>query len=213
MALLHRAELHPTKLELLSLWLPQRPWYRGPAVPELSRVAAFRFDDPAGEVGIETLLVRADDGPLLQAPLTYRAAPVDGLEPWLLGTAEHSVLGTRWIYDGCADPVYAGALAGTIVTGDGQAEEFLDVDGELQRREPSMRVSGSGSAAAPSVDALDGVVDEDPTVIVADSVELAVLRVLGDNDSDDGRSGLTLTGIWDGQSTPRLLARAALRTG
>jgi hypothetical protein len=209
-ALLHRAELHPTKLELLSLWLPQRPWYRGPAVPDLNRVVAFRFDDPGGEVGIETLLVRADDGPLWQAPLTYRAAPVDGLEPWLLGTAEHSVLGTRWIYDGCADPVYASALAGAIVTGDGQAEEFVDIDGQLHRREPSMRVAGSGSAAAPAVEALADVVDEDPTVIVADSVELAVLRVLGD-DSDAG--GLTLTGTWDGQSTPLLLARAAVRTG
>ena len=177
-------------------------------MPELNRVVAFRFDDPAGEVGIETLLVRADGGPLWQAPLTYRAAPVDGLEPWLLGTAEHSVLGTRWIYDGCADPVYASALASTILTGDGQAEEFLDIDGELQRREPSMRVNGSGSAAAPTVSALDGVVDEDPTVIVADSVELAVLRVLGGGES----GGLTLTGTWDGQQAPLLLARAALRT-
>ena len=181
-------------------------------MPELSRVVAFRFDDPAGEVGIETLLVRADGGPLWQAPLTYRAAPVDGLEPWLLGTLEHSVLGTRWIYDGCADPVYASALAGTIMTGDGQAEEFLDIDGELQRREPSMRVAGSGSAAAPTVGTLDGVVDEDPTVIVADSVELAVLRVLGDRDRDGESGGLTLTGTWDGQPTPLLLARAALRT-
>jgi hypothetical protein len=201
-------------------------------VPDLSRVVGFRFDDPAGEVGIETLLVRADDGPLWQAPLTYRAAPAEGLEPWLLGTAEHSVLGTRWIYDGCGDPVYAGALAGTIVAGDGQAEEFVDVDGQLHRREPSMSVAGSGSAAAPAVDAVARVVDEDPTVIVTDSVELAVVRVLGDGDAEpdgrsassragaDGRSassraegGLTLTGTWDGQATPLLLARAALRTG
>jgi hypothetical protein len=99
-------------------------------------------------------------------------------------------------------------LASTILTGDGQAEEFLDIDGELQRREPSMRVNGSGSAAAPTVSALDGVVDEDPTVIVADSVELAVLRVLGDGEN----GGLTLTGTWDGQQAPLLLARAALRT-
>ena len=212
MALLHRAELHPTKLELLSLWLPQRPWYRGPAVPDLSRVVGFRFDDPAGEVGIETLLVRAADGPLWQAPLTYRAAPAEGLERWLLGTAEHSVLGTRWIYDGCGDPVYASALAGTIVTGDGQAEEFVDVDGQLQRREPSMSVAGSGTATAPAVDAVARVVDEDPTVIVTDSVELAVMRVLADSGAEpDGR--LTLTGTWDGQATPLLLARAALRTG
>src|SRR5215218_7739419 len=99
MALLHRAEITPTKLELLDAWLPTRAWYRGPADPGLAKVGAFRFDDPAGEVGIETLLVQAGDGPVLQVPLTYRAAPLAGAEPWLIGTTEHSVLGRRWVYD------------------------------------------------------------------------------------------------------------------
>ena len=218
MALLHRAELHPTKLELLSLWLPQRPWYQGPAVPDLSRVASYRFDDPAGEVGIETMLVQAGPGPLWQAPLTYRAAPLNGHDEWLLGTAEHSVLGRRWIYDGCADPVYANALLSTIVTGHGQAEEFVDIDGQLQRREASMAVTGSGTASASAVETIARVVDADPTVIVTESVELAVLRVLGEAESDDdGRSassraetGLTLSGTWDGQAAPMVLARAVL---
>lgn len=66
MALLYQAELHPKKLELLTAWLPTRLWYRGSAAPILRRVAAFRFDNPAGEVGIETLIVQVADGPLLQ---------------------------------------------------------------------------------------------------------------------------------------------------
>ena len=204
MAILHRAELRPTKLELLNRWLPGRPWYAGPSTPDLSRVASYRFDDPDGEVGIETMLVRAGDGPILQAPLTYRAAPLDGGDAWLLGTSEHSVLGRRWIYDGCGDPVYATALATAILTGATQAEEFVDVGGSLQRREPSMAVAGSGSAtAAPAVSVVR--VDEgDPTVIVADQVTLTLVRVVGSAAGD----GLALVGTWDGQAQPQLLARA-----
>ncbi|MGC4856177.1 maltokinase N-terminal cap-like domain-containing protein [Micromonospora sp. DT4] len=71
---------------------------------------AYRFDDPAGEVGIETMLVAAADGPVHQVPLTYRAAPLDDVDEWLVGTTEHSALGRRWVYDGCADPVYAAAV-------------------------------------------------------------------------------------------------------
>ena len=79
MALLHQAELVPTKLELLAAWLPGRPWYQEQA-GELARTAAYRFDDPAGEVGIDTILVSAGDGPVYQVPLTYRGAPLDGAD-------------------------------------------------------------------------------------------------------------------------------------
>src|SRR5688500_7529300 len=113
MALLHKAQIIPGKAELLARWLPTRSWYSGPAVaPE--RVAAARFDDPAGEVGIETMILRVVDGPLLHVPLTYRGAPLAGAEPWLVGTTEHSVLGTRWVYDAPGDPVYAAQLAEVI---------------------------------------------------------------------------------------------------
>ena len=96
MAILHRATLVPSKLELLEEWLPRQPWFTGSAAG-LERVAGYRFDDPAGEVGIETLLVRAPGGPLVQVPLTYRAAPLPDGARWLVGTLEHSVLGTRWV--------------------------------------------------------------------------------------------------------------------
>lgn len=51
MALLHRAELKPTKLELLAAWLPGRPWYQRRDAADLVRVAGYRFDDPAGAFG------------------------------------------------------------------------------------------------------------------------------------------------------------------
>jgi hypothetical protein len=44
-------------------------------IHELERVGAYRFDDPVGEVGIETHLVRAGER-LLHVPLTYRANPM-----------------------------------------------------------------------------------------------------------------------------------------
>ena len=110
MALLHRAELHPTKLELLAGWLRGRRWFREQSAADVVRVASFRFDDPAGAVGIETMLVMAGSGPVYQAPLTYRDAALEHGDDWLVGIAEHSVLGRRWVYDACGDPVYAAVL-------------------------------------------------------------------------------------------------------
>ncbi len=147
MALLHRADIRPSKLELLAAWLPSRNWYTGGA--EVARVAAYRFDDPAGQVGIETLLVRGGDGPVHQVPLTYRGTPLDGADEWLVGTTEHSVLGRRWVYDAVGDPVYAAALAEAILAGTGQAEEYFEVDGRREVRPPSMGITSD----APAVDA------------------------------------------------------------
>ena len=205
MALLYRAEIHPTKLELLAAWLPGRRWYQGPAGAVLERVAACRFDDPAGAVGIETMLVRADGGPILHVPLTYRDAPLDGADAWLIDTCEHSVLGRRWVYDACGDPVYAAALASAIFAGTGQAEEFVEVDGRPERREPAMTVNGSGphGADVPIVRAVRRVVDEDPTLIVTDSVELTVVRIV---DGNSRPAGATLTGRWTDLPGPVLLA-------
>ena len=99
----------PTKLELLTDWLPRQPWYRDTgAAAQLSRAGGFRLDDPAGEVGIEFLLLTDAAGggeTTYLVPMTYRAAPLDGAADALIGTSEHGVLGTRWIYDAAHDPV------------------------------------------------------------------------------------------------------------
>lgn len=207
MALIHRAEIRPTKLELLNPWVAARSWYAGPPDPGLRRVGAFRFDDPDGEVGVETFLVRAGDGPVLQLPMTFRGAPLAGADRHLIGTMEHSVLGPRWVYDGCGDPVYAAALLATMLTGGAQAPEFVDVDGVPTQRAPLATVHGSGSPAAvpPAVTAVTRVDPGDPTVITTDAGELAVVRVIGS--SPDSTAAVTLTGVWEGQGKARLLAR------
>ncbi|WP_410812086.1 CG0192-related protein [Micromonospora sp. 067-2] len=208
MALLHRATLRPSKLDLLTTWLPSRPWYQGPADADVLIQAAYRLDDPADEVGIETMLVGTTDGPVHQVPLTYRAAPLHGADESLVGTTEHSVLGTRWVYDGCADPAYAVALALAILTGTGQAEQYFEVDGRREVREPTMTVSvsGAGDTDLAPVGPLRRVVDEDTALIVTDSVELLVIRRPGTGDA--GASGATLSGSWNGQTASVPLAYA-----
>jgi hypothetical protein len=118
MAVIHRTTLKPTKLELLTSWLPSRPWYRGGAGgTEPAKAGGFRLDDPQGEVGIEFMVVTDASGPhpvAYLAPLTYRGAPLDGAEHALVGTTEHGVLGRRWVYDGCHDPVLVGQLTALI---------------------------------------------------------------------------------------------------
>ena len=211
MAILYpQATLSPTKLELLTPWLPVRAWYQGPAEPVLTRVAGYRFDDPDGEVGIQTLLVQAGDGPLFQVPLTYRGTPLDGRDEWLVGTTEHSVLGPRWIYfSGCGDPLYARTLATAIITGASGAEEIASIDSRQERRAPSMTVRGGGTAeaAAPPVGTIISVNDANPTVIVTDSVHLAVHRLLSLNAGAGHNERAVLTGTWSLQPAPVLLAQ------
>ena len=60
--------------------------------------------------------VLADEDLLYQVPLTYRGAPLAGGRG-LVATAEHSVLGTRWIHDGERDPVWASELLRLVRTG------------------------------------------------------------------------------------------------
>src|SRR5690554_2036771 len=116
MAILHRAQLTPSKLELIAPWLEKQDWAQ-PSEGEPERVATYRFDDPEGEVGVETFILKTSSGTELHAPFTYRGAPLPGAEQHLIGTMDHSVLGPRWMYDATGDPVYAQTLATTILTG------------------------------------------------------------------------------------------------
>lgn len=118
MATIHPgATLTPHFRDFLPAWVARQPWYRGTGVPSLSPVGWFRFEDPAGEVGVETHLV-ADGSVVYQLPLTYRGAPLPAAPAEaLVATAQHSVLGTRWIYDGPADPVWVGELLRLVSAG------------------------------------------------------------------------------------------------
>jgi hypothetical protein len=180
MALVHRATLDPSKQDLVAAWLPSRGWAAGLEIA--SKVAEYRFDDPAGEVGVETIVFLTDRGTTVQVPLTYRAAPLDGADAFLVGTTEHSVLGPRWVYDGCIDPVWASTLATAILTGGTQVQMYLEEGGERLDIPPRMTVQGSGSpeAQAPRIDAVEEVRDDAPTTVVrAGGLELVVARVVG----------------------------------
>jgi Maltokinase N-terminal cap domain len=114
MAVIHQTTLSPSKLELLKVWLPAQSWYAGAGRhPELRRAGGFRLDDPGGEVGIEfTVVTDSQSGQPVAylVPLSYRGAPLERADHALIGTAEHGVLGRRWVYDGAHDPVLVARL-------------------------------------------------------------------------------------------------------
>lgn len=115
------ATLTPGKLDIIKAWLPRQSWFPGIDASDLERVASYRFVDPYGEVGIETLLVRSG-GVVYQVPLTYRAEPLEGAAEFLVGEMEHSILGHRWVYDGTGDPVYVDELQRVIREADDEAD-------------------------------------------------------------------------------------------
>ena len=204
MAIIHQAELQPTKLELLQGWLPRQPWFTGDAAA-LGKVGAFRFDDPEGEVGIETILVAAD-GSVFQVPLSYRGSPLHGAEASLIGTMQHSVLGERWVYDAVGDLCYLAAVTAAILTGQPQAKHLLDVDGRLEALPESVLVGSTGPlrSAAPAVGPGTASSTDAETVVRTGALELLVIRRLDVAAQAAGPEALT--GTWAGQQVPVKLA-------
>ncbi|MFE3187558.1 1,4-alpha-glucan branching protein [Nocardia sp. NPDC059240] len=151
MAEIHETTVKPGKLELLARWLPTRHWYIGSDAPDLIKSGGFRLDDPAGAVGIELIVVTdvAGAAPVVYLmPMTYRGAPVEGLDHALIGTAEHGVLGPRWFYDAAHDPVFieqaAHLLAGKATPQDQNASDTPDltvhlVPGDILTPAPGFR--------------------------------------------------------------------------
>lgn len=203
---IYDAQLSPSKSELLQAWLPQQPWFSGDA-STLVRLGAFRFDDPAGEVGIETHVV-AVDGKTYQVPLTYRGAPLEGAEEFLVTTMDHSVLGPRWVYDATGDPVYASELAAAILTGKPVAVQYLVVGDAREALPETIAVS---STETPSADLPELRFGAPHTVagvtnIPAGEVIFAVLHEL--ETTGTSQPGHSLTAQWEGQGMPALLATA-----
>ena len=205
MALFHRATVNPTKAELITEWAPTQPW-GPPAGTTIDVVGAFRFDDPEGRVGMETHLVEAGDT-LLQVPLTYRDSPLDGSASSLVGKMHHSVLGTRWVYDGLADPQFLIMLAGVAMTGQGEALGMAMYDGRWYVAPANVRIHGGGwlQERVP-VDGFE-VGSEDATSVVLqnDRFELTVHR----RPVPGPRPTIGLTATWDGQ--PRAVVLAEVR--
>jgi len=176
MAVIHHTTLKPTKLELLTSWLPTRSWYlRGAGEPELAKAGGFRLDDPDGEVGIEFLVVTDTGSPQPAAylvPLTYRGAPLDGADHALVGTTEHGVLGRRWVYDGCHDPVLVTQLLAHL---EGRAQAQAQSTSDTPDRDVTRSYTGPRLAANDFTAAVD---DHDGTELSAPHAVLRVHRQL-----------------------------------
>lgn len=179
------ATLTPHFRDFLPSWVARQEWYAGSGVPDLRPVGYFRLEDPAGQVGIETHLV-SDGTRVYQVPMTYRDAPLPGASDSdaLIATAEHSVLGTRWIYDGARDPVWISQTAQLIRTG-GAAD-------------PSRKKAGAPASAVGRL--------LEPTAEADSGLAVEVMRVLGPHGSEpetDDVAGV-LDGTWhpEGPDTP-----------
>jgi hypothetical protein len=177
MAIIHNTTVKPTKLELLTAWLPTRPWYTGgPGEPELAKAGGFRLDDPEGEVGIEFMVATDTSGaePVAHlVPFTYRGAPLDGAEHALIGTMEHGVLGPRWAYDGCHDPVLVAELLALIA---GRAEAQAQSVNNTPDRDVIRSYAGDTPAPSAAVSVTD--TEEGTELTLPQGALLRVHRVL-----------------------------------
>lgn len=152
MATIHDTTLTPSKLELLTGWLPRRSWYAGSGeTPELVKAGGFRLDDPEGEVGIEFMVVTDTAGQEPVAylvPLGYRGAALEDVPgEALIGTSDHGVLGTRWIYDGAHDPVVRARLR-ALLRGEAKPQQ----QNVSNAPDPTVIVHGAGAGAGQGVD-------------------------------------------------------------
>ncbi len=207
MALFHRARITPTKQELIADWAPTQPW--GPPADAPSEViGSYRFDDPDGRVGMEIHLVDAG-GMLLHVPLTYRDEPLAGADDALITEMEHSVLGTRWVYDGLRDPLLVVMTAAVAMTGQGEALGMAVYDGRWYVAPTNVRIQGGGwTLERVPVDGFELVADEaDGSVLRNDRFELTVFR----RPVPGPRPAIGLTATWDGQPDPVVLAEVRER--
>ena len=210
MALVYDAVLRPSKSDLVAAWAPAQAWFVGDTAAEVEGVASFRFDDPAGEVGVETLLVRFGTGPVLQIPLTYRSAPLEGGENGLVGTMTHSVLGDRWIYDATGDPIYLAVVATIALKGGHEADQFEQRDGDLLPVASTAAVRGNGIPGTPVPElasTIETISTAGTTISTAGALRVTVVRVLdGTSTAASSEDTATVTSTWPQQSTPQLLA-------
>jgi hypothetical protein len=143
-AIIHRATITPTKLELAADWLDRQ----GLGAGDVELAGSYRFDDPDGEVGVEALLVRRA-GEVFHLPVTYRGTPLDGAGAHLVTTMEHSVLGRRWVYDAAGDPVALACYAAALVGRQEQASlEIWDGDVVVGQRPHTVTLTAEGDGPA-----------------------------------------------------------------
>ena len=207
MAIVHRATITPTKPELIAKWAPTQPWGPPADVP-IEVIGAYRFDDPDARVGMETHLVSYGTT-LLQIPLTYRDEPLEGADDALIVEMQHSVLGTRWVYDGLRDAQLVAMLAAVAMTGQGEALGMAEYDARWYIAPSNVRIQGGGwTQERVPVDGFElGHDDATTAVFRNDRFELTVFR----RPVPGPRPAIGLTATWNGQPTPVVLAEVRER--
>jgi hypothetical protein len=203
MGIFHRARITPTKADLIAMWAPTRPW--GPLAGDaIDVIGSYRFDDPDGRVGMETHLVTAG-GALFQVPLTYRDEPLDVASDAFITEMEHSVLGTRWVYDGLYDPLFVVMLAGVTMTGQGEALGMAVYDGRWYIAPSNVRIHGGGwTEERVPVDRFEVEADDaNASVLRNDRFELTMFR----RPVPGPRPAIGLTAIWGDNREAVVLAR------
>lgn len=157
MSIVHKATLTPSKPEIFGAWLARQPW-SADLGDEVSVIGSYRYDDPAGKVGIECSVLSVGAS-IVHLPASYRGAPLEDADDYLMATTEHSVLGRRWVYDACADPVAVKVLLGAALCGAAQETMEIHERGKVVgHREPTVTARGTGTwkpAATPH--RVDGV--------------------------------------------------------
>ncbi len=202
MALFHRATLTPTKDELIAEWAPRQRW-SPPGAGSVTVIGSYRLDDPDGRVGMEIHIVDAG-GTILQIPLTYRDEPLADADEALITEMQHSVLGTRWVYDGLRDPLLVVMLAGVTMTGQGEALGMAVYDGRWYIAPTGVRVQGGGwTLERVPVDRFELECDEaEGAVLHNDRFTFTVHR----RPAPGPRPEIGLTATWAGLPAPVVLA-------
>jgi hypothetical protein len=117
---------------------------------------------------------------------------------------EHSVLGTRWVYDGLRDPRLVVMLAAVTMTGQGEALGMARYEGRWYIAPSNVRIQGGGwTQERVPVDGFELDSDEaTASVLHNDRLELTLFR----RPLPGPRPPMGLTATWDGQSEAVVLA-------
>lgn len=203
MAIFHVATNVPPKLDIIAKWIVDQPWGPGPG-EALELVGSFHVEDPDGEVGMQVHLVQAS-GEIYQVPLTYRAVWSPQMEAAFMSTMEHSVLGTRFVYDGMGDERFVSVFAGVAACGYGQTLGFAQHNGRWEAWPETTTIQGHGRVAGRVlVDGFEPIASAgtDRVVLRNEQIELTVYRRLVAR----GTPSIGTTAILPGQPAPVALA-------
>ncbi|MEZ5342632.1 MAG: hypothetical protein R2706_14645 [Acidimicrobiales bacterium] len=89
---------------------------------------------------------------------------------------EHSVLGDRWIYNACSDPVYVAELVRTIIEGDASVEAFVETADGMVPRPATAPADGTGAVdlTVPLIESVTATTTDEGTRVTAGSIEVLI---------------------------------------